>query len=97
VTTLGAAKNGAELIRGRGYFFVRYTVSVLTLNLKEQKSPSTLQAQYRAPISMLFCKFCIGFSLTSCHLVAAASWTLKIIKVAILDNLYTPDYRNSQK
>jgi len=90
---LAVAKNGAELIRGRGYFFVRYSVSVLTLNLKEQKSPSALQAQHRAPISVLFCKFCIGFSLTSCHLVAA-SWILKIINVALLDNLYTPDYRN---
>jgi hypothetical protein len=36
VTTLAAAKSGARLIRGRGYFFVRYPVSILTLNVKEQ-------------------------------------------------------------
>jgi len=96
VTTLAAAKNGVGLIRGRGYVFVRYPVSVLTLNLNEHKSPSTLQAQHRVPISMLFGKFCIGFSVISCHLVAAP-WILKIINVAILDNLYTPDYQNSQK
>jgi hypothetical protein len=96
VTTFAAAKNGAGLILGRGYFFVRYSVFILTLNLKEQKSPSTLQAQHRAPVNMLLCKFCIGFPLTSSHIVAAP-WTLKIINVAILDNLYTPDYRNSQK
>ena len=36
VTTLAAAKNGAGLIRGRGYFFVPYSVSTRRVRKKTE-------------------------------------------------------------